>query len=140
MLRKRNFTDSMSNIRFVLSGLIGASAVIAGASGAHGKWAEHLASIERLDQWQTAVQYQLVHAIVLLVLTVAFRLVKKPTAVFWAFNLVLTGVVLFSGSLYNICFTNISKFGAITPLGGLSMIAGWLAICFCGGLARDERN
>lgn len=120
-------------MKFVVSGVIGAIGVAAGASGAHGKWADHLAEIGRLDQWQTAVDYQLLHAAVLLAIAVASsHKLGGSKPLIWGFRLVSAGVILFSGSLYTICFTGVSRFGAITPVGGLLMIAGWLTLCFCG--------
>ncbi|QQL44023.1 DUF423 domain-containing protein [Sulfuriroseicoccus oceanibius] len=117
--------------RFIIAGINGAIAVAAGASGAHGKWAEHLDEIGRLDQWQTGVHYQMVHAVVLLVLALAIRVMPDSRAARIAFALIFAGVFLFSGSLYVLCMTDVSKWGAVTPFGGLSMIAGWIACCFC---------
>jgi len=118
--------------RFIIAGVTGALAVVAGASGAHGKWAQHLEQIGRLDQWQTAVHYQMVHAVVLLALAFAVNAAATSKASKIAFGLIFAGVVLFSGSLYVLCFTDVSKWGAVTPFGGLAMIAGWVACCFCG--------
>ncbi len=112
-----------------IAAILGALAVVAGASGAHGKWADHLAAIERADEWQTAVLYHLVHAVVLLALGLHERATDSLTGVLkWGFRLVLAGVVFFSGSLYLLAGTDTKWLGAITPIGGLCMIAGW--VCF----------
>jgi uncharacterized membrane protein YgdD (TMEM256/DUF423 family) len=77
--------------------------------------------------WRTAVFYHLVHAVMLLVLS-GWRPVPRA-----AYNLVLGGVIVFSGSLYLLALTNFKWFGAITPLGGLGMLAGWLVLGFTKG-------
>ena len=72
--------------------------------------------------WQTGVLYHLVHAVVLLILS-GWRPVPRT-----AFSLILAGVVVFSGSLYVLALTSSNWFGAITPLGGLGMLVGWLVL------------
>lgn len=112
-----------------IAGILGALSVVAGASGAHGRWADHLASIERADEWQTAVLYHLVHAVVLIVVGLHERAIGSlTTALKSGFNLVLAGVLFFSGSLYLLAGTDTKWLGAITPIGGLCLISGW--ICF----------
>lgn len=112
-----------------IAGILGALAVVAGALGAHGKWADHLASIERADEWQTAVFYHLVHAVVLIAMALHERATESLTgALKWGFRLVLTGVVFFSGSLYLLAGTDTKWLGAITPMGGLCLIVGWICL------------
>ena len=72
--------------------------------------------------WQTAVLYHLVHVVVLLVLS-GWRPIPRL-----AYYLILIGVMVFSGSLYALALTNFKWFGAITPLGGIGMLSGWLAL------------
>lgn len=112
-----------------IAGILGGLAVVAGAFGAHGRWADHLASIGRADEWQTAVFYHLVHAVVLLAVGFHERATELLKGVLsFGFNLVCAGVMLFSGSLYVLAATDTKWLGAITPMGGLCLIAGW--ICF----------
>jgi uncharacterized membrane protein YgdD (TMEM256/DUF423 family) len=92
--------------------------VAAGAFGTHGL-RDHLAP-DRLAIYQTAAQYQLVHAIAL----VALGSMSK-VRVTWPGWLFLAGVLVFSGSLYALALTGIRWFGAITPLGGLCFLLGW---------------
>jgi uncharacterized membrane protein YgdD (TMEM256/DUF423 family) len=108
----------------IAAALAGATGVGLGAFGAH-------ALRERLDPaaqavWQTAVLYHLVHACALLALVLFARATGRsvglPAALFTA------GIVLFSGSLYLLALTSWRWLGPITPLGGLSFIAGWLAL------------
>jgi uncharacterized membrane protein YgdD (TMEM256/DUF423 family) len=102
--------------------IVGFSAVALGAFGAHMLRA-HLDSLGTTQTWQTGVLYHLIHAVVLLVLS-SWRPVPK-----WSFWLLLIGVIIFSGSLYVLAVTGFRWFGAITPLGGLAMLAGWFALC-----------
>ncbi|GGF23813.1 hypothetical protein GCM10011383_39340 [Hymenobacter cavernae] len=82
----------------------------------------------RFDTFETAVRYQFYHALALL--AVGILLQAKPEmrelgTVSWMW---LIGVILFSGSLYTLCFTGITKLGAVAPIGGLALIAGWIAL------------
>ena len=106
-----------------LSTVLGALGVGLGAFGAHGL-EDFLTRTGRLDTWETAVFYHLIHAIGLLVLS---RMEAPPK---WTIYLFLTGIVIFSGSLYALCLTGITKLGAITPVGGLALMSGWLTLCW----------
>ena len=75
-----------------------------------------------LAPWDTAVLYHLAHAVVLLVLAQRAVVPRLPFALFGA------GIVIFSGSLYTLALTNVKWLGAITPLGGLCLLGGWLAL------------
>ena len=108
-----------------ISAAVGFLGVALGAFGAHLLHA-HLVALQMTDVWEKAVFYHLIHAVVLLFL--AGRPVF-PRLVWWLF---LAGIVLFSGSLYLLAFTGIRWLGAITPLGGLCLLAGWLILCVRG--------
>jgi uncharacterized membrane protein YgdD (TMEM256/DUF423 family) len=88
-----------------------------GAFGAHGL-ADRLAETGRADNWETATFYHLVHGLALFV--IALR--QGRALGFWWF---VAGILLFSGSLYLLAVTGITKLGAITPLGGVSLLIGW---------------
>lgn len=75
-----------------------------------------------MANWETAALYHLVHAAVLLALAL------RPMVARWPFALFQVGIVIFSGSLYALALTNLKWLGAITPLGGLSLLGGWLAL------------
>src|SRR4051812_23145779 len=108
---------SRSAIR--IAALMGFLAVLLGAFGAHGL-ENVLSRNNRLDTWHTAVLYHIVHALVLLVLAYRVPLRSGPFVAF------LGGIVLFSGSLYLLAVTNMLWLGKfITPIGGLSFLAGW---------------
>jgi uncharacterized membrane protein YgdD (TMEM256/DUF423 family) len=113
-----------------LASIFGATAVALGAFGAHALRGK--VDVDQLDIWKTASLYHLLHSVVLLALSsqnnksVATKLIHAPLS----FKLIATGTLIFSGSLYLLVITNIRKFGAITPIGGILLIAGWLAIIF----------
>jgi uncharacterized membrane protein YgdD (TMEM256/DUF423 family) len=111
--------------RLRLSALMGFLAVALGASGAHGPVHEKLVASGQLAHWETAVQYHLPHAVVLLLLTLFAS--AKPRMV-WAWRMFFTGILLFSGSLYLLAYTGTKWLGAVTPLGGLSLMIGWVLI------------
>ncbi len=115
-----------------LAAVLGALTVAIGAFGAHGL-RPMLEASGRLDTFETAVRYQFYHLLALL--AVGVLAVARPdlrgldtAALLW-----LAGIVVFSGSLYAICFTGITKFGAVAPLGGLLLIAGWVRLLFAVG-------
>jgi uncharacterized membrane protein YgdD (TMEM256/DUF423 family) len=106
-----------------LTAVLGFFGVLLGAFGAHAL-RPVLETAEMMPVWQTAVLYHLVHAVALLAVT-GQAAISRLT--FWSFFL---GVVVFSGSLYLLALTRIPAFGAITPLGGLGMLLGWLSLLF----------
>ena len=99
----------------------------AGAFGAHGLAAyfERFPDLEAT--YETAVRYHLIHALAILITA---WIVTEYNANFatWAGWLFLVGIILFSGSLYLLVFTQMRWLGAITPLGGLAFLAGWVMI------------
>lgn len=121
------------NKTFLIAGtLFGALAVALGAFGAHGLQ-KQTSDENILHGFQTAVQYQMYHALALI--ATAFIYEKFPdTFVKWAGNFFITGIILFSGSLYLLTYLKIveSSFtkiaGPVTPFGGILFIAGWLLL------------
>jgi uncharacterized membrane protein YgdD (TMEM256/DUF423 family) len=83
-------------------------------------------SPDRLQVYETAVRYHFFHALGLLGIGLTLRFVDVG-AIRWAGVLVLVGIVLFSGSLYALTFGAPRPFGIVTPLGGLTLIAGWIS-------------
>ena len=106
---------------FRLSAACGFLAVALGAFGAHGL-KNTLALNDTLAVWQTAALYHLVHSAVML------GVASRETLNTWAWRLFAAGVVIFSGSLYALALSNVKILGAITPLGGVCLLAGWLAL------------
>jgi uncharacterized membrane protein YgdD (TMEM256/DUF423 family) len=108
------------------AGLLGFLGVALGALGAHAL-KETLAAHGMLETWRTAVLYQLLHSVALLALA-GWREATTKTirSAAWCF---IAGVVLFSGSLYWLAFGGpINLLWPVTPLGGLSLLAGWALI------------
>src|SRR5580704_6032925 len=116
-----------------VAGLLGFSGVLLGAFGAH-FLRSSLEKSGTTQIWQTGVLYHLVHAVVLLVLS-GWRPVPRA-----AYNLMLVGVIVFSGSLYTLALTNFKWFGAITPLGGLGMLAGWVVLALAKGNEDSQKG
>jgi len=110
-----------------IAALFGFFGVALGAFGAH-SLKDLLASNQTTEIWQKAVLYHLVHAAVMFTLAGAAR-GRTAAGPFLCFAI---GVVIFSGSLYALAVTNIRWLGAITPLGGLSLLGGWLWIAVRG--------
>jgi uncharacterized membrane protein YgdD (TMEM256/DUF423 family) len=113
----------------VTGAVLMALAVIFGAFGAHLLRAR--LDVYSMDVYQKAVFYHFVHALGLLM--VSF-LPKTGTfsefATNWVCGLLLVGIVIFSGSLYLLAITGNRGLGAITPIGGLAFILGWLALAW----------
>jgi uncharacterized membrane protein YgdD (TMEM256/DUF423 family) len=106
---------------FRLSAVVGFLAVALGAFGAHGLKGV-LAQHGTVATWETAALYHLVHAVVLVWLAA-----RDPRPV-WAWRFFFAGVMIFSGSLYVLAVTGVKMLGAITPVGGLCLLAGWLSL------------
>ena len=107
-----------------VAAVLGAAAVAAGAFGAHGL-AERVEP-HRLEAWRSASLYALLHAAAILALGLfeasTGRSVRLPAALMGA------GAAVFAGSIFGLVLWEWRFLGPITPLGGLAMIAGWLAL------------
>jgi uncharacterized membrane protein YgdD (TMEM256/DUF423 family) len=101
---------------------LGATAVAAGAFGAHALAGS--VPPERIEIWRTAASYQLVHSVLL----AALALHGDPRP--WARRIITSGVLVFSGTLYMLVLLDLPVLGAVTPIGGASLIAGWVALAF----------
>jgi len=113
-----------------IAALIG---VALGAFGAHGL--EGRVSPGRVETFRTGVAYQMYHALALLVVGWAAAQGWGPSLT-WAGYCFVTGIVIFSGSLYVLVLSDTGWLGAITPLGGVAFIAGWALLAwaaFTGG-------
>jgi len=118
--------------------LLGFLGVAAGAFGAHGL--RDLVTLEQLNTWNTAADYQLLHAIALLGLATWQQSALSSRLQSWlllACGLMIAGVLLFSGSLYLLVLTKMSAFGPITPLGGLALLMAWSILFGC-ALVKDR--
>ena len=115
----------MSKTILMTASVFLALAVILGAFGAHGL-KPHL-SAEMIQTYKTGVEYHFYHALGLLLIGVLA--ISFPSDLLkWSAIFLSAGIVLFSGSLYVLAVTGIKVLGAVTPLGGLSFIAGWVLL------------
>jgi uncharacterized membrane protein YgdD (TMEM256/DUF423 family) len=119
--------------------LLGALSIILGAFGAHAL--KEIFTADILQVYETAVRYQMYHAFALLAVGILYKeFTNKKIRL--AGDLFIAGIVLFSGSLYALCFieyqhlSSVLWIGAITPLGGLCFIIGWLLL-FAGVVKKD---
>ncbi len=111
---------------FVVLGAINAFiAVAAGAFGAHGLKARLPADL--LVTFETGARYHLFHALGLVAVGIVAHLRPQPL-IHWAGWAMFAGIVLFSGSLYVLALSGVRWLGAITPLGGLGFLTGWLLL------------
>ena len=117
----------MERTFLVLGALSGAIAVAAGAFGAHALKAR--LSPDLLAVFETGARYQMFHALGLV--AAAWAAARFPggaaSAAGWLF---LAGTVLFCGSLYVLALSGVRWLGAVTPLGGVAFIAGWIALAW----------
>lgn len=127
---------SVPRFAIVAGGILGGLAVAGGAFGAHGLKATLDAS-GQAGNWETAARYAMVHALALV--AVGLLAATRPqtpglTAATWCF---LIGSVIFSGCLAVLALTGIKVLGAVVPIGGLLLIAGWLALAAAASRIRD---
>jgi len=119
--------DSSSSELRRYAAFLGASGVALGAAGAHGLH-KQLSQRGKVENWRTAVLYQLFHAAALVGVSALAYHNKDESAQYSRIGrLIAAGTVMFSGSIYCLCFEIGPKkaLGPITPLGGLFMIGGW---------------
>ena len=130
----------MKDKKLIIIGVLGSIAVALGALGAHflkSKIETGLITIDQVNGFDTGVKYHIYHTIAMLTVLL---LSKNYSSKYlnWAYNCFLTGIVLFSGSLYFLCTRHLfhadwlSFLGPITPIGGIFFIAGWLFIAMLG--------
>ncbi|MFT3678751.1 MAG: DUF423 domain-containing protein [Ferruginibacter sp.] len=112
-----------------VAALLGGLSVAAGAFAAHAL--KQILSPDTLQVFETAVRYQFYHVFALLAAGILYRYYPGKLLK-WSGNLFIAGIILFCGSLYLLCvFKHLEMLqfywvGAITPLGGLAFITGWL--------------
>jgi uncharacterized membrane protein YgdD (TMEM256/DUF423 family) len=117
----------------IFGAMLGALGVAAGAFGAHGL--KGWLTPEMLAVFETGVRYHLIHALGLLAVAWASTrwASRAIPAAGWFF---VAGILLFSGSLYAMCLTGVRALGAITPIGGVAFILGWLLLAWAAWTGR----
>jgi uncharacterized membrane protein YgdD (TMEM256/DUF423 family) len=113
--------------KFLLLGSANAFLAVAlGAFGAH-VLKDRLSS-DMLAVFQTGVQYQMYHALALILVAIISKQLPNNQALGWSGWLFFVGIVLFSGSLYALSLSGVTILGAITPLGGIAFLVGWFRL------------
>ncbi|RKQ51736.1 uncharacterized membrane protein YgdD (TMEM256/DUF423 family) [Roseivirga pacifica] len=108
----------------IIAGVLGALSVAIGAFGAHGL-AATLTANGRTETFETAVKYQFYHTLAIFLLGILMINMPHTMFTYAAYSFVV-GIIIFSGSLYTLSLTNVTWLGAITPIGGLAFILGWV--------------
>ncbi|MEO2204427.1 DUF423 domain-containing protein [Paenibacillus pabuli] len=98
--------------------------VAIGAFGAH--MLKERIGADAIAVYETGVQYHMIHALALLIVGLTAGQLGASSKLKWAARLLFIGIIVFSGSLYVLSITGIKVLGAITPIGGVAFIAGWL--------------
>lgn len=125
----------MDKLFIILGSSLGFIAVAMGAFGAHALRTHFEQFPDLQATYQTAVEYNFYHALALV--AAAWAVSKWPGGLItWSGYLFAIGVVVFSGSLYILALTGIRWLGAITPIGGVAFLAGW--ICLALGVWRGQ--
>ena len=106
-----------------VAGLLGFSAVAIGAFGAHGLRGR--LSPAMLEIYRTGALYHLVHAVAVLGIALAGERLRRGRLILTLFT---AGIVVFAGSLYALALTGVGALGAVTPLGGLLLLAAWALV------------
>lgn len=128
-----NETKDKNQIRywFLVGTLLAAISVILGAFGAHGLENALQDAVEdpqkSVANWTTATRYQMYHSIGIILVAISIATFGKKTEFTVAAICFSVGILLFSGLLYALSLTDIKILGAIVPLGGLSLIIGWVS-------------
>ena len=116
----------MKNTRYIkLAAVLGFLAVAIGAFGAHGL-EPLLTKYNRLETFETAVKYHFYHTFSILIVGLLLAIEQENKKLVYSAHSFLAGIVIFSGSLYFMSLTNITWLGAVTPLGGLAFMLGWI--------------
>jgi len=116
----------MQKVILIIAAVLGAISVGIGAFGAHGLKATLLAN-ERLDTFETAVKYQFYHTLAIFIIGLLMYRISDDLLPYAALAM-LIGIMFFSGSLYILSITNTGVWGAVTPVGGLFLIIGWVLL------------
>lgn len=114
-------------IKYFSAGAICTALAIAfGAFGAHGL--KEIVSEHMLQNFETGVRYQMYSALGLMLIALASKHMQDHKKLAQGSILILIGMIIFSGSLYVMALTGVTMLGAITPIGGVLLIAGWVFV------------
>ena len=113
-------------IVLLTAAVLGGLSVGIGAFGAHALRAT-LEAVGRLETFETAVKYQFYHTLALLAIGILMYHIPDKRLGYAAIAM-LVGIIIFSGSLYVLCLTGVRWLGAVTPIGGVVLIVGWVLL------------
>jgi uncharacterized membrane protein YgdD (TMEM256/DUF423 family) len=113
----------MNKTFLTFGAIFGLMGVAFGAFGAHAL-KDVLIENGNLATYETAVKYQFYHALALLLTGILTKEISNKWIMYAGLSFIV-GTIIFSGSLYLICLTGIKMFGAVAPIGGITMILGW---------------
>ena len=126
----------MPAVLFIAAGaLLGASGVLLGAMGAHGH--ESRIGAEALDSWNTAVLYQLVHALALVAVGISLRIDLPRRWLTVSGYSFIVGAILFCGTLYALALGAARGIAHLAPVGGVAFVVGWLGMLTAALRGRD---
>ncbi|BAY43772.1 hypothetical protein SAMD00079811_13540 [Scytonema sp. HK-05] len=119
----------MTQIFLSLAAILGGLSVAAGAFGSHAL--REKISERSLEIFDIGARYQMYHALALLVVALLLSRIESPPLILLASGwLFIIGITIFSGSLYALSLSGVKSLGAIAPIGGAALIAGWGALAF----------
>ena len=116
----------MTRIFLAIASVLGGISVILGAFASHAL--KDRLSDRALEIWETGTKYQMYHALALILIALLITRLPASTSLVVAGYAFITGILLFSGSLYALSLSGIKWLGAITPLGGVAFIIGWICL------------
>jgi uncharacterized membrane protein YgdD (TMEM256/DUF423 family) len=116
----------MAKIFLIIGSTLGGLSVAIGAFGAHAL-KNVLEANDRMQTFETGVKYQFYHALALILLGLLMQKFDHKMFIWSGYGFII-GTILFSGSLYILSLTGIGKWGAITPLGGVAYLVGWITL------------
>ncbi|MGK7397592.1 MAG: DUF423 domain-containing protein [Candidatus Cyclobacteriaceae bacterium M3_2C_046] len=124
----------MQKFTLIAACILGVLSVGIGAFGAHGL-KTILEATGRTDTFETAVKYQFYHTLAILLVGILMSKIEHQLLNYVVYSF-LAGILLFSGSLYILSLSGVGRWGALTPLGGLFFIIGWILLLFA--IARSH--
>lgn len=116
----------MTRIFLAIASVLGGISVILGAFASHAL--KDRLSDRALEIWETGTKYQMYHALALILIALLITRLPASTPLLVAGYAFIAGILLFSGSLYALSLSGIKWLGAITPLGGVAFIIGWICL------------
>ena len=116
----------MAKIFLIIGSTLGGLSVAIGAFGAHAL-KNILEANDRLQTFETGVKYQFYHALALILLGLLMQKFDHKLFIWSGYGFII-GTILFSGSLYILSLSGIGKWGAVTPLGGVAYLVGWITL------------